>query len=51
LHLTPLELTARIAALVPPPNTHRHSYFGVQAPKGGFAFIKTTQHRIANSQP
>ena len=30
--LTPLELIARIAALVPPPRTHRHRYFGVLAP-------------------
>jgi hypothetical protein len=32
LHLTPLELIAPIAALVPPPRTHRHRYFGVLAP-------------------
>ena len=32
LHLTPLELIERIAALVPPPRTHRHRYFGVLAP-------------------
>ena len=32
LHLTPLELIARIAALVPPPRTNRHRYFGVLAP-------------------
>jgi hypothetical protein len=32
LHLTPLELIARIAALVPPPRTHRHRCFGVLAP-------------------
>ena len=32
LHLTPLELIDRITALVPPPRTHRHSYFGVLAP-------------------
>ena len=32
LHLTPLELIDRIAALVPPPRTHRHRYFGVLAP-------------------
>ena len=29
LHLTALELIDRIAALVPPPRTHRHRYFGV----------------------
>jgi hypothetical protein len=28
----PLELIDRIAALVPPPRTHRHRYFGVLAP-------------------
>ena len=32
MHLTPLELIDRIAALVPPPRTHRHRYFGVLAP-------------------
>ena len=32
LMLTPLELIDRIAALVPPPRTHRHRYFGVLAP-------------------
>jgi hypothetical protein len=36
LHLTPLELIARIAALVPPPRTHRHRYFGVLAPNSPF---------------
>ena len=30
--LTPLELSDRIAALVPPPRTHRQRYFGVLAP-------------------
>ena len=29
---TPLELIDRIAALVPPPRTHRYRYFGVLAP-------------------
>ena len=32
LTLTPLELIDRIAALAPPPRTHRHRYFGVLAP-------------------
>jgi len=32
LLLTPLELIDRIAALVPPPRSHRHRYFGVLAP-------------------
>jgi len=31
LRHTPLELIERIAALVPPPRTHRHRYFGVLA--------------------
>jgi len=30
--LTPLELIARLAALIPPPRRHRHRYYGVQAP-------------------
>ena len=33
LVLTPLELIDRIAALVPPPRTHRHRYYGVLAPQ------------------
>ena len=32
LVLTPLELIGKIAALVPPPRSHRHRYFGVLAP-------------------
>ena len=32
LQLTPLEWIDRIAALVPPPRTHRHRHFGVLAP-------------------
>jgi hypothetical protein len=32
LILTPLELINRIAALVPPPRTHRHRYYGALAP-------------------
>ena len=36
LILTPLELIERIAALVPPPRTHRHRYFGVLAPNSPF---------------
>ena len=32
LHLTPLDLRARIADPVPPLRTHRHRYFGVLAP-------------------
>jgi hypothetical protein len=32
LTLTPVELIERIAALIPPPRTHRHRYFCVLAP-------------------
>jgi Putative transposase len=32
LTFTPLELIVRIAALVPPPRTHRHRYYGALAP-------------------
>ena len=32
LVLTPLELIDRVAALVPPPRSHRHRYYGVLAP-------------------
>jgi len=32
LMLTPLELIQRLAALIPPPHTHRHRYHGVLAP-------------------
>ena len=32
LVLTPLELINKIAALIPPPRTHRHRYYGVLAP-------------------
>jgi hypothetical protein len=32
LMLTPLELIDRLAALIPPPPTHRHRYHGVLAP-------------------
>jgi hypothetical protein len=32
LVLTPLELIDRVVALVPPPRSHRHRYYGVLAP-------------------
>lgn len=41
LQLTPLALIDRIAALVPPPRTHRHSYFGVPAPNSQVKVQKT----------
>jgi Putative transposase/Transposase zinc-binding domain len=37
LVLTPLELIDKIAALVPPPRTHRHRYYGVLAPNAPLA--------------
>ena len=43
LHLTPLELIERIAALVPPPRTHRHRYFGVLAPNSPLRAAVTAQ--------
>jgi hypothetical protein len=39
--LTPLELIARIAALVPPPRTHRHRYYGVLAPNSPLRQVVT----------
>jgi hypothetical protein len=41
LHLTPLELIDRIAALIPPPRTHRHRYFGVLAPNSPLRDVVT----------
>jgi hypothetical protein len=41
LHLTPLELIERIAALIPPPRTHRHRYFGVLAPNSPLRDVVT----------
>jgi hypothetical protein len=32
LYLTPIELLKRLAALIPPPRVHRHTYSGVLAP-------------------
>ena len=45
LHLTPLELIDRIAALVPPPRTHRHRYFGVLAPNSPLRAAVTAMAR------
>jgi hypothetical protein len=42
LVLTPLELIDRIAALVPPPRTHRHRYYGVLAPNAPWRAAVTT---------
>ena len=41
LHLTPLELIDRIAALIPPPRLHRHRYFGVLAPNSPLRDVVT----------
>ncbi len=48
LTLTPLELIERIAALVPPPRTHRHLYFGVLAPNSPLRAAVTA---LAQSPP
>ena len=49
--LTPLELIARIAALVPPPRTHRHRYFGVLAPNSPLRPAVTALAQDAVVQP
>jgi len=49
--LTPLELIARIAALVPPPRTHRHSYFGVLAPNSPLRAAVTALAQALPAQP
>ena len=41
LTLTPLELIDRIAALIPPPRTHRHRYYGVLAPNSPLRSVVT----------
>ncbi len=56
LTLTPLELIDRIAALVPPPRTHRHRYFGVLAPNSPLraavtALAAPAQPATAQPQP
>ena len=51
LTLTPLELIDRIAALVPPPRTHRHRYFGVLAPNSSLRAAVTALAQPAAPQP
>jgi hypothetical protein len=51
LHLTPLELIDRIAALVPPPRTHRHRYFGVLAPNSSLRDAVTALAAPAQALP
>ena len=50
LTLTPLELIDRIAALVPPPRTHRHRYFGVLAPNSPLRAAVTALAMAAPAQ-
>jgi hypothetical protein len=50
LVLTPLELIDRIAALVPPPRTHRHRYFGVLAPNSPLRAAVTAMAQTAPAQ-
>ena len=49
--LTPLELIDRIAALVPPPRTHRHRYFGVLAPHSPHRAAATEMAQSAAAPP
>jgi hypothetical protein len=51
LHLTPLELFARLAALVTLPRTHRHRYFGVLAPHSPHRAAAVALARGAALQP
>ena len=46
LVLTPLELIDRIAALVPPPRTHRRRYYGVLAPNSPLRGAVTTMAQV-----
>jgi hypothetical protein len=50
LIVTPLELINRIAALVPPPRTHRHRYYGVLAPNSPHRAAVTAIAQAAPSQ-
>jgi hypothetical protein len=51
LVLTPLELIGRIAALVPPPRTHRHRYYGSLAPNSTLRTAITAMALAAPRQP
>ena len=51
LTLTPLELIGRIAALVPPPRTHRHRYYGALAPNSPLRAAVVAMAQAAPSQP
>lgn len=51
LHLTPLALIDRIAALVPPSRTQRHRYFGVLAPHSSLRCAVTAMAQGAPVPP
>ncbi len=50
LRLTPLELIDRIAALVPPPRTHRNRYFRVLASNSPLSAVVTAMAQAAPTQ-
>jgi Putative transposase len=49
--LTPLELIDRIAALIPPPRTHRHRYYGALAPNSPLRAALTAMAMPAQKSP
>jgi len=51
LTLTPLELIDRIAALIPPPRTHRHRYYGALAPNSPLRSAVTAMAMPAQQPP
>ena len=50
LVLSPLALIERIAALVPPPRTHRHRYYGVLAPASPLRVVVTAMAQAGPAQ-
>ena len=50
LVLSPLALIERIAALVPPPRTHRHRYYGVLAPNAPLRAVVTAMAQAGPAQ-
>ena len=50
LVLSPLALIERIAALVPPPRTHRHRYYGVLAPNAPLRAVVTAMAQSGPAQ-
>ncbi len=49
--LTPLELIDRLAALIPPPRSHRHRYHGVLAPNAPLRAAVTALARTPAPEP